>query len=167
MEKIKPMVRVPKSLNKVREGRGFSLGELREANLTLHDAKKIGVMVDKRRRSVHKENVEALRKLVDVLKAGKAIKEVSEEEKAVEEAPAEKVEKAKVEQVEVVEEGTPLTILKGLGPKTAEKLKNAGIENLEQLAKSDAKLLSEATGISEKKLASWIEEAKELVKKKK
>lgn len=170
MEEIKPVVRVPGSLNKVREGRGFSLGELKEANLTLHDAKRIGIRVDKRRRSVHEENVEALRKLVDALKAGKAGREVGVEKEAVEEAPAKKVEEAKVEKVErveVAEEGTPLTVLKGLGPKTAEKLKSAGVENLEQLVKSDAKRLSEATGVSEKRLASWIEEAKELVKKKK
>ncbi len=44
-----------------RKGRGFSLGELREAGLTPEKAKKLGIYVDKRRKSVHPWNVEALR----------------------------------------------------------------------------------------------------------
>ena len=46
-----------------RVGRGFSKGELKSAGLTLQDAKKLGIYVDKRRRSVHEKNVEALKEL--------------------------------------------------------------------------------------------------------
>ncbi len=45
----------------VRKGRGFSIGELREAGLTLEKAKRLGIYIDKRRRSIHPWNVEALR----------------------------------------------------------------------------------------------------------
>lgn len=48
----------------VREGRGFSLSELKEAKLTIDLAKKLGVAVDKRRKSLRKENVETLKELI-------------------------------------------------------------------------------------------------------
>ncbi len=54
-----------------RLGRGFSLGELQKAGLTLKDAKKLGIYVDKRRKSVHEENVEYLKKLIQEMKGGK------------------------------------------------------------------------------------------------
>jgi len=48
----------------VRAGRGFSLNELREAGITIDAAKKLGILIDKRRRSCRKENVEALKELL-------------------------------------------------------------------------------------------------------
>ena len=48
---------------KKRLGRGFSIGELQSAGISLSEAKKLGIYVDKRRRSVHQENVEYLKKL--------------------------------------------------------------------------------------------------------
>lgn len=48
-----------------KEGRGFSLGEIKEAKLTLLQAKKLNIRIDKRRKSVHKENVDALVKYVE------------------------------------------------------------------------------------------------------
>ncbi len=53
-----------------RRGRGFSLGELKEAGLTVSMAKKLGIYVDKRRKSVHPWNVEALKEYLK--KIGKA-----------------------------------------------------------------------------------------------
>lgn len=49
--------------NRWRAGRGFSLAELQQAGLTLGDAKRLGVPVDRRRRSCWPENVEALKQL--------------------------------------------------------------------------------------------------------
>ncbi len=54
----------------VRKGRGFSIGELREAGINVKQARKLGIHVDKRRRSVHQWNVEALREYLK--KLGKA-----------------------------------------------------------------------------------------------
>jgi large subunit ribosomal protein L13e len=54
---ISPMV----SRQKPREGRGFSLGELREAGLTAGEAKIRGVPFDARRKSTHEENVQILK----------------------------------------------------------------------------------------------------------
>lgn len=44
-----------------RSGRGFSRGELKEAGVNLHQAMKIDVAVDRRRRSVNSKNVELLK----------------------------------------------------------------------------------------------------------
>jgi len=47
-----------------REGRGFSVNELREAGITIDLARKLGIRVDKRRRSCRPENVEALKEFL-------------------------------------------------------------------------------------------------------
>lgn len=46
---------------KTREGRGYSLNELKAAGLSLLDAKRIGIFLDKRRKTTHSENVEYLK----------------------------------------------------------------------------------------------------------
>jgi len=47
----------------MREGRGFSLKELREAGLAIHNARRLGILVDTRRASLYPENVETLKKV--------------------------------------------------------------------------------------------------------
>ncbi len=70
----KAVVKIPRLLRrkystvKLREGRGFSIPELREAGLTIADAKKLGIRVDKRRRSKHEWNVEKLKKIARELR---------------------------------------------------------------------------------------------------
>jgi|YelNatPaOPRAMG01_1025707.scaffolds.fasta_scaffold11755_3 large subunit ribosomal protein L13e len=56
MHHVKPTVRAQRG--KLRLGRGFSLEELRRAGLNVPAAFKLGLPVDKRRRTVHEENVE-------------------------------------------------------------------------------------------------------------
>ncbi|KYH38048.1 MAG: 50S ribosomal protein L13 [Candidatus Bathyarchaeota archaeon B23] len=58
---LSPMV---KRGRKTRVGRGFSLGELKEAGITPDEARRLGVPVDSRRRSTHPENVEMLREWI-------------------------------------------------------------------------------------------------------
>lgn len=53
----------------LREGRGFSLGELEEAGLDPKKAMKLGLYVDRRRRSVHEWNVKALKEFIEKLRA--------------------------------------------------------------------------------------------------
>ncbi len=56
----------------LRKGRGFSLGELKEAGIGLDEAGKLGIYVDKRRSTVHQENVEVLQDLSELIRQGKA-----------------------------------------------------------------------------------------------
>ena len=59
-----------------RVGRGFSLGELREAGINEVIARDLGIPIDRRRRSVHEWNVKALKefmtKVQDLIQAMKA-----------------------------------------------------------------------------------------------
>jgi len=62
METPTPIVRRKyKDVIKVRAGRGFSVNELREVGLSVREARKLGLYVDERRRSIRRENVEALK----------------------------------------------------------------------------------------------------------
>ena len=61
MRKIEAIVHSPERRGRIRTGRGFSLKELKEAELTRHDARMLKIPVDKRRRSVHLENVKTLK----------------------------------------------------------------------------------------------------------
>lgn len=65
-----PVLRVHAGLppRPVRDGRGFSEGEVRELGLTVTEARLLGVPVDDRRKSVHRENVEKLRQYLLELK---------------------------------------------------------------------------------------------------
>lgn len=70
---------------RTREGRGFSKGELRRVELDFGAALRMGLRVDKRRRSVHEENVRLLEEFLRGLRA---------ERKALSGGAVKKVEKA-------------------------------------------------------------------------
>ncbi|MCD6236292.1 MAG: ribosomal protein L13e [Thaumarchaeota archaeon] len=67
MAEVTPIVRRKLRDGRIitRQGRGFSLNELKAAGITLDLAKKLGIRIDKRRRSKREENVEALKKLLE------------------------------------------------------------------------------------------------------
>jgi ribosomal protein L13E len=67
MTKIKP--KVFKKAGKLREGKGFSAGELQKAGLSLGAAVRFRVPVDARRKTAHDENVEALKGFLEERKA--------------------------------------------------------------------------------------------------
>ncbi|MEM4699500.1 MAG: ribosomal protein L13e [Candidatus Nezhaarchaeales archaeon] len=66
----KAVVKTPRNVSRglfvarTRRGRGFSLSELKEVNLSAKEARRLGLYVDERRRSKHPENVEALKRLL-------------------------------------------------------------------------------------------------------
>ncbi len=67
MAAVKPVVF--KKGEKQRVGKGFSLGELKEAKLNLKKALKLGIPVDHRRRTTHEENIKTLKDFLETKKA--------------------------------------------------------------------------------------------------
>ncbi len=59
---------VYKKNGKPRKGKGFSRKELEKAGLTVKEALKLGIPVDKRRSSAYEENIEALKRFVETVK---------------------------------------------------------------------------------------------------
>ena len=59
MHHIKPVIL--KSGGKQRSGRGFSTQELKKAGLDLAEAKRLKIPVDKRRKTVYDQNVQAVK----------------------------------------------------------------------------------------------------------
>ncbi|MEM2103955.1 MAG: ribosomal protein L13e [Candidatus Bathyarchaeia archaeon] len=69
MAAVKPLVF--KKGGEKRVGKGFSLDELKKAKLNVKQALKLGIPVDCRRRTAHLENVEALVKFLEEIRASK------------------------------------------------------------------------------------------------
>ena len=59
MHHIKPVIL--NSGGKQRSGRGFSKAELQKASLNLAEARRLAIPVDRRRKTVYDQNVEALK----------------------------------------------------------------------------------------------------------
>lgn len=69
MEPPKAVVHKPGERRlKKRIGRGYSIGELREAGIDIKMARKLGIYVDKRRKTIYKENVENLKKYLEEIR---------------------------------------------------------------------------------------------------
>lgn len=77
-EKVRATVYTPTKKPHSRKGKGFSLGEVREAGLSIHEAKRLGVPIDKRRRTLHPQNVERLKEDYGVVVPLTEIKGVGE-----------------------------------------------------------------------------------------
>jgi large subunit ribosomal protein L13e len=70
MKKTKVIVYKPGTDKRmVRIGRGFSIGELKEVGLNVKKARKLGLYIDERRRSIHKENIEILKEFIKNLES--------------------------------------------------------------------------------------------------
>ncbi|WP_331236276.1 helix-hairpin-helix domain-containing protein [Natronorarus salvus] len=54
----------------------------------------------------------------------------------------------------------PVVEIKGIGPSYADRLGEAGVETVSDLADADAEELGEATGISPKRIEAWIDRAR-------
>jgi len=69
MKKVQAIVFKPGTDRRsIRIGRGFSVGELKEVGLSVKEAMKLGIYVDRRRKSIHKENIEMLKEILEKVK---------------------------------------------------------------------------------------------------
>ena len=172
-----------------RNGKGFSLSEIKEAGKTVGLLRELNFSIDFFRKSKHEANVEELKKLKPASKKSKKKKPYEFKEKirtpfkpkvekpkkkpvkAVKKAPPLKKEKVKKEprpaKIELSETGTTkLTALSGLGPATAKKFEELGVSCVEELVNEDsAELAALIKGVSEERIANWINECKELLNK--
>jgi large subunit ribosomal protein L13e len=67
MHHIKP--KIHRTDGKERNGRGFSLEELKKAGLNKAEAKKLEIPVDKRRKTAHEQNVQKIKSYAKKKKA--------------------------------------------------------------------------------------------------
>jgi ribosomal protein L13E len=62
------------SSGKTRRAKGYSAEEVKQANLNVRSARKLGLLVDKRRNTVYEENVESIKKTIEREKKKKEYK---------------------------------------------------------------------------------------------
>ncbi|MDH5451298.1 MAG: ribosomal protein L13e [Candidatus Bathyarchaeota archaeon] len=70
--KIRPIVR--KKRNRLREGKGFSKGELRAVGIDFKQALKLKIPIDIRRKTKHEDNIKTLNHHLRSLKSPKPSK---------------------------------------------------------------------------------------------
>ncbi|TFF66949.1 hypothetical protein EU520_01725 [Candidatus Thorarchaeota archaeon] len=136
-----PVVRSPGE-GKPRRGRGFSRKEIADADLTVREARDMGLIVDLRRRTIHPENVEALKEYQEDLKtvADELIEAMT---------PSEDTEEAIKE----------LASLSAVKKSEAMALVEADIKSLEDLAYCDIEKVSNKTDIDVDRLTNMVEAA--------
>jgi len=157
------VVKYPKNPLAIRAGKGFSRGEIKEARLTLDFIKKEKIPFDPRRKTVHKENIEALKTLKTKPKSKpkktvvKPVKKKKEEpvkpekqktkktRKTEDKRESKKVKKPKTSKTkkettkkkkedEIIKEAiSKLTKIKGLTQSDAKKLVDIGIMSKKDL----------------------------------
>ena len=143
-----------KRKRRIRTGRGFSKGELREVNLSVREALKLGIPVDVRRSTKHNENIKILKSyLTESLHAEKPSRPAKIRSKSVKKKSEEKAGETMLD----------LTRVPGIGQKRAQQLKNAGINSVEKLAEADPKELSKILQVAEKSVSKWIANAKQVL----
>ena len=74
--------------------------------------------------------------------------------------PAEAASASEEEAPETVE-GEPVTVLKGIGPAYADRLEDAGIETVADLAAADPEDLAERVDLSAKRVGRWVDAAQD------
>ncbi|MHA1148891.1 MAG: ribosomal protein L13e [Promethearchaeota archaeon] len=188
-EKIIATVKSPGKGNYIRKARGFSLKEIIEAGKNIYLLKQLGIDIDYRRKSSYNSNVDALKKLrapkdkktkkkkkrdwipkEQRMKPKKAKKKVAPKKKPKKKPVAKKAEpeKVKLKKEKItppISDKMPLTELSGLGPATAKKFEELGVDCVQELIKEKpGELAMLIKGCSEERIGKWIEEGKERLK---
>jgi len=143
-EEFLPIVKSPSWKHWLRKGKGFSIGEIKAAGINTDMAAKLGIPIDKRRKTVHEKNVENLKKYYQQFK------------NEIEKSSLPKVDK------KVIEE---LTKVPGVNIHIARILaKKASILSIKDLVNSDVEELSKRTGYSKSRIRRWITAAENIIR---
>ena len=137
-----PTVKSPKTA-KPRRGRGFSREETSQAGLTIDDARKMGLIVDLRRKSVYPENIEALKQYMKDLE--EIIDALAKEDKVVVSKPDGAI--------------AELSALRAVKVSEAPLLVDAGIKSISDLAYCDIPKVAKKTGIDEDRVTAMVKAA--------
>ena len=185
------IVKSPSKSRKERKGSGFSLPEIKKAGKSIEEIKILKIKIDYFRKSIHDENIEKLKNLKKLPKKEKPRTPFVQKEKKRTEfkpkitkikktTPKRVIKKEKVipkekptkPEIEIIEratepiEGIPLTELTGLGPTTAKKFNELGVNTIEDLVQEDPiELATLVKGVSEDRINKWIEEANAILNK--
>jgi transcription termination factor NusA len=138
---VEALVKSPKDKHP-RRGRGFSRKELQEANLKIDEARRLGLIVDLRRKTFHEDNVEVL----------KAYAEDMQKFLSVE---AKKPSSSEIKESAVIE----LSSLKSVTESEARLLVDAGISTVEDLAYCEIDKVAKKTGMDDDTITKMIKEA--------
>jgi DNA polymerase/3'-5' exonuclease PolX len=129
---------VVKRKKRDRKGKGFSRAELKEVRMTVTGALKLGIPVDVRRSTKYETNVLTLQVYAESMKSEPSLP---------------------IDEVKTVE----LTEVKGIGPKSMEKLVKAGIKSANDLVVTDAERVADIIGTSKDRASILIENARSLL----
>jgi len=137
-----PVVRSPKDA-KPRRGRGFSIEETIQSGLTVVDARKMGLIVDIRRKTAYPENVEALKQY----------------QKDLEEFVAALATEESTATASVAKAVDELSALKAVKDEEAKLLAKAGLKTVSDLAYCDIAKVANKTGIPEDRITEMVKAA--------
>lgn len=137
-----PTVKSPRD-GRPKRGRGFSSEETAQAGLTIDEARHMGLIVDIRRKTIHPENVDALKQYQKDLE--KLVSTLAKEAEPV---------KAKAD-VAVDD----LASLRAVKKPEAPLLVKAGIRTFEDLAYCDISKTAKKTGIEEDRITTMVKAA--------
>lgn len=136
-----PTVKSPRD-GRPKKGRGFSIEETTQAGLTIDDARRMGLIVDLRRKTAHPENVKALNQYMKDLE--ELVAKLAEEATPVKDAGAAEKELASLRAVKVSE---------------AKLLVKAGILSFSDLAYCDIPKVAKKTGIEKERITAMVKAA--------
>jgi large subunit ribosomal protein L13e len=137
-----PTVKSPRD-GRPKRGRGFSSEETAQAGLSIEEARRMGLIVDIRRKTIHPENVDALKQYMKDLEELVA-------------ALAEEAEPVKAKATAAVDD---LASLRAVKESEVPLLVKAGIKSFEDLAYCDISKVANKTGIDEDRITAMVKAA--------
>ncbi len=136
-----PTVKSPRD-GRPKRGRGFSIEETKQVGLTIDDARRMGVLVDLRRKTAHPENVEALKQYMKDLE--ELVAKLAKEAEPVKDVGAAAKELSTLRAIKVAE---------------AKLLVEAGISTFSDLAYCDIPKVVKKTGIDKERITTMVKAA--------